>query len=306
VNSGVFFSLMLLQRPYYFESSSTGNWKRSLFVGLFVFLFLWLFRPFGLQSFPGNLLLISLGYGAVTFGSMAFFFFLVFPLFPNYYNEEKWNLGKEILSTLWVLAMIGLGNALFSSMVGIAHFNIKTIFWFEVYTVLVGIFPTMATLVVKEKILSKKYEKESEQINQIIEPRQQSTEVAGTMAAGQSLNENVKLLFPSESGKEDLHVNDEDFLFVRSADNYAEIYFLSGGKIQKKVIRSSLKAIVAALQGKQNIYRCHKSYLVNLAKVNHVSGNAQGYKLHLKDVEDQIPVSRKLNEEIKEILEKRA
>jgi DNA-binding LytR/AlgR family response regulator len=63
---------------------------------------------------------------------------------------------------------------------------------------------------------------------------------------------------------------------------------------------------VAALQGKQNIYRCHKSYLVNLAKVNHVSGNAQGYKLHLKDVEDQIPVSRKLNEEIKEIPEKRA
>lgn len=296
---------MFLQRPYYFETSSAANWKRSVFIGLFVFLFLWLFRPFGLQSFPGNLALISLGYGAITFASMVFFFQLVYPLFPKFYQEEKWNLGKEILSTLYVLALIGLGNALFSSLVGIADFNIKTIFWFEVYTVLVGIFPTVATLVIKEKILSKKYEEESEAINQVIEPRQAPKPVTIVNSIPQSAEKVLKIIIPSESGKEDLALNLIDFLFVRSADNYAEVYFCTEGKVQKKVIRTSLKAIVSALENNKACYRCHKSYLVNLSKVIHVSGNAQGYKLHLKDVEDLIPVSRKLNEEIKEILQKR-
>jgi DNA-binding LytR/AlgR family response regulator len=49
----------------------------------------------------------------------------------------------------------------------------------------------------------------------------------------------------------------------------------------------------------QNFYRCHKSYVINLDQVNHISGNAQGYKFHLKSAEDLIPVSRSNNEFVK-------
>lgn len=45
-------------------------------------------------------------------------------------------------------------------------------------------------------------------------------------------------------------------------------------------------------------YRCHRTYIVNLQKVKHISGNAQGYKLHLENIDTLIPVSRSLNEGI--------
>jgi DNA-binding LytR/AlgR family response regulator len=50
-----------------------------------------------------------------------------------------------------------------------------------------------------------------------------------------------------------------------------------------------------ALAPYPQFFRCHRAYIVNLAAVEHVSGNAQGYKLHLKDVAELIPVSRNLN-----------
>jgi DNA-binding LytR/AlgR family response regulator len=52
-------------------------------------------------------------------------------------------------------------------------------------------------------------------------------------------------------------------------------------------------------------YRCHRSYLVNLNYIRHISGNATGYKLHLEGVNDLIPVSRNLNNEIIEKINSR-
>ena len=40
------------------------------------------------------------------------------------------------------------------------------------------------------------------------------------------------------------------------------------------------------------IERCHRSYLVNTALVDYVSGNAQGYQLHLKGTDQEVPVGR--------------
>jgi DNA-binding LytR/AlgR family response regulator len=38
--------------------------------------------------------------------------------------------------------------------------------------------------------------------------------------------------------------------------------------------------------------RCHRSYLVSPAAVATISGNAQGYRLTLLDIADEVPVSR--------------
>jgi len=49
------------------------------------------------------------------------------------------------------------------------------------------------------------------------------------------------------------------------------------------------------------IFRCHKSYIVNKVKIDSITGNAAGYKLKLKDYSEYIPISRKWNKKIKEI-----
>ena len=289
--------LKLLEKPYFFETSKQKYWRRSFFIALFVFLFLFVFRPFGLSQYPGNLLLLTLGFGGVSFLLLAFFFFLVYPIFPTFFNEEKWTLGREILSTAIVLSLIGLGNALFISFVTQTGINLKSILWLQLYTVLIGIFPAMSILIIKENRLSKKYSEESENLNKIIETHPK--ENAPTPSLN---NSSERITLVSENQKENLSLNSSDLYFVKAADNYAEVFYKTGKGLERKVIRTTLKIISQSLPNNSTCYRCHKSYLVNLSKVIHVSGNAQGYKLHLSDCDYLIPVSRKLNAELKQLL----
>lgn len=62
------------------------------------------------------------------------------------------------------------------------------------------------------------------------------------------------------------------------------------------MLRSTLRRMEDALASWPQFFRCHRTYLVNLDKVAHVSGNAQGYRLHLEGLDDTIPVSRNLND----------
>jgi hypothetical protein len=66
--------------------------------------------------------------------------------------------------------------------------------------------------------------------------------------------------------------------------------------------RGSGHAFVCVPGGAPQFYRCHRTCLVNLYRVYKVSGNAQGYKLHVEGVEELSPVSRSLNEVIREKL----
>jgi DNA-binding LytR/AlgR family response regulator len=47
------------------------------------------------------------------------------------------------------------------------------------------------------------------------------------------------------------------------------------------------------------LFRCHRSFIVNLAQVKSVSGNAQGYRLHFSDPSITIPVSRTAGKELR-------
>ena len=88
-------------------------------------------------------------------------------------------------------------------------------------------------------------------------------------------------------------------MFMRSADNYVEVFYHRANQTRCELIRTTLKLCTDLFAQQENILRCHKSYLVNLRFVNHVSGNAQGYKLHLKHTDELVPVSRTHNEVIK-------
>jgi len=41
------------------------------------------------------------------------------------------------------------------------------------------------------------------------------------------------------------------------------------------------------------LYQCHRSWLVNLHRIDRVGGNSQGLKIMIKDFGEDIPVARK-------------
>jgi LytTr DNA-binding domain len=99
------------------------------------------------------------------------------------------------------------------------------------------------------------------------------------------------LTLVAENGKDKLTILPQQLCYIEADDNYVTVVFQENQKIRKELLRNSLGRIESQITASY-IRRCHRSYMVNLHKVYRVSGNAQGYKLHLWQVTEPLPVSR--------------
>ena len=276
----------VLKRPYYFEPSLRKRLLTSVFFGGFVFAFLFIFRPFGLGSvFPQGLPVIA-GYGIVTISVMALLNLLALAA-PSFFREENWTVGREIAWVLLNIVLIALVNAWYSVVAGVTPPGNIQLLRFAGYTLAVGLIPVSVLVIVKENLLARKFSMASEKINNVFsQPPEPELPVLIRINAG---------------GTEILEIDSDKFYYIRSAGNYVEVHFMENGTPSRRVLRSTLKLVIASINHPR-IIRCHKSFLVNLDKVDEVTGNAQGYSLHLRDVNFQVPVSRQLNDRIKELL----
>lgn len=283
--------LKKLNSPYPINFSIPSILKNNLLYGLFVFLFLYIFQPFNIGSIKNNFMLICLGYGFVTSFVMTTYNLTFIYLFSIFSDESNWTTGKEIIQVLLNITLIGLGNLIYSNLIGISNFSLRNLMFFEFYTLAVGVFPTAFSVFYKQKSLNEKYAKGSEIINLSIQKNEKTNTV-----------NNEKITVFSENKNEDFELLADELVFLKAADNYVEVNFLKAGNYQKRLVRNSLKNIQNALSEKI-FFRCHKSYIINLNHVAYFSGNAQGYKLHLDELSEIIPVSRNHNETIKKLFD---
>ncbi len=112
--------------------------------------------------------------------------------------------------------------------------------------------------------------------------------------------------FRFEGKEADISIQQESLLCIEANDNYIALYHLVSGRVKKELYRSTMKLAEEQLKGMENLVRCHKSYIINTLHVSRVSGNAQGYKIHLENIEFEIPVSRSFPREMISSLRKSA
>jgi DNA-binding LytR/AlgR family response regulator len=108
--------------------------------------------------------------------------------------------------------------------------------------------------------------------------------------------DNDLLVLTAENGKDTLQLTRTGLLAIESSDNYCTVFYMKNGQLAKELIRSSLSRLEHQLGEGTPFARCHRSYVVNLDRVERVSGNAQGYKLHLLNGQVVVPVARKYND----------
>jgi DNA-binding LytR/AlgR family response regulator len=276
-----------LQKPYYHDPSPIAALRQAALFGLFVFLFLTIFQPFGIRGMPGNFLSITAGFGAVTAGVMVLLNVLAPQLLRAYFEETRWTVGREVAQTMLNLWAIGVGNFLFFSYAAKAEFSAESFWGFQFITVAVGVFPVVLLILARERRSRTTYEKAAEALTD--ELPQAAPNTGNTIA------------FQLQAGQEPLTLLTSELRCLQAADNYVYVHFFRGAP-QRCIVRSTLKTLEADLSAYPHFLRCHKSYIVNLDAVTRISGNAQGYKLHVQDVEEPIPVSRQHNATIKERL----
>jgi hypothetical protein len=126
------------------------------------------------------------------------------------------------------------------------------------------------------------------------------------------LNKDTSELIPEKTKREtpfelvtikDCSMNIHNIYFLRSYQKYIDICIEKEDQIITKIVRTTLVSAESVLSVYPFMYRCHKSYLINLNKLAKISGNTKGFFFHLENIEEPIPVSRSNNDFVLHLLE---
>ncbi|MBR5934813.1 MAG: LytTR family transcriptional regulator [Bacteroidaceae bacterium] len=107
------------------------------------------------------------------------------------------------------------------------------------------------------------------------------------------------------NGKIKLSLRIMDILYAVSEDNYVKIFYEQDGTVRNSMIRTTAKNIEDDLEG--HITRCHRSYLINIAKVKFYNNDRDNlYVILDQDGVNPIPVSRSYRDTITSLLSSKA
>ncbi len=283
-----------LTRPYPINETLSHKLRSAFIPALFVFGFLFAFRPFGLHHFDNqSLAIVCAGYAVVTLLVVMLNVFLIVPLFTGIFDESKWNVWKEIVFILWIIFGVGLANSAYSLFIFNDTFSIDYLITFQLITMMVAIIPVTLNVMTMQLLLARRNLKAAQDLTEHMHHKRRLDAVPGQ-----------QITLRSDNKKEDLTLAASNLLFITSADNYIEVHYLEGETEKKKLLRGTLKNAREDLRKFTAFYRCHRAWIVNLDRVESVTGNSQGYRLIVKGTNIIIPVSRNLNEELNNRLAK--
>lgn len=304
-----------LQKPF----PAMGGTRKALIsafsFGAFVGLFLYFFAPFGLHELPSGLAGVALTYGAITTLSMLFMQ-LLWPLFfPDYYSEEDWTVGREIAQTMGNILLIAGGNLGYSVYMGFFELSFAAFLIFLGITLVVGSFPVVVGVLMRQNAYQRHYLAQSELYNVQLD-RQQATAHAGSVevapgpASAKSAARKGRISLQEEGSGKSFACAPADLLAIEAADNYVKLHLhpeardSAGLPFRKtELLRLPLSTAEEDLGAHPTFFRCHRSWLVNLDRLEKVEGNARGYRLHMEGLKEGVPVSRSRIPDFQKVME---
>lgn len=283
-----------LREPYAAYTTGRHNLPLIIGSGIFIFLFLSIFEPFKIYTItdPSYKLRLILGYTMVPPICVIIMIEVLGRIFPNSYRETNWTIGHEMLFVNGLILLISIGNFIISiwHQSSIITFSLSSFLKMWFYSAAASFFPAMVFIWFRFVRLNKYY---SHPANIIENP----TEV---LHESEPVSENAILTLTAENGKDKVMLLSQQLCYIEADDNYVTIVYVKDGSIKKELLRSSLGKIESQINN-SHICRCHRSYMVNLQKVYRVTGNAQGYKLHLWHIDVPLPVSRSYTKKVLQV-----
>ncbi len=265
--------------PFYKELSR--NLWYILIFSIFIPVFMIVFQPFGLANveLPNESLALS-GFGLIAFfvliGNQAFF-----PrMLPNLFRTNRWNLGRELVWELLNFFMVVLISATYWAQVLEYSLNLQ-LMWELMKSALV-LAVILIPFCAMVSYISRAFPKRG----------------AAFQKPPSQVGDSDFILLKAESGHETVQAFFQDLLYIQACENYVRIVQKNGNANAEVLLRSSLKNIERQLPA-SGFFRCHRSFIVNLANAASLEGNKRQSYLILKDRQFKIPVSRAVLEDLK-------
>ena len=68
------------------------------------------------------------------------------------------------------------------------------------------------------------------------------------------------------------------------------------------MIRTSLIKVEKLLSEHKFIFKCHRSFMININFIDKIEGNVQGYKIFFENLDFPVPVSKNFAHKLKHLI----
>jgi len=267
---------------------SRGLKKEVLYIcisGAFALLVFYLLRPFGFSNLSNIALL---GYGVVSIVTAIMYVVLTHLLYNVYWGHRKWTVGLEIFHSLFFLLFVGGSIMVYGYLFHISDLSVKNILIYLLYTIFLGFIPVTIRAVLVKNWRLKNNLSEAKKINELLTNRKHASD--------------EKIIeFQNASSNDILKLSNYDLLFVEATENYITVVWESIRTIKKQMIRMTMKDAIKQINDPLIIFS-HRSFIINLRKVQKVSSQSGISTITLKNTETPIPLSSTYKKAIKQKL----
>jgi hypothetical protein len=266
-----------LNKPYPFNDDLRHNAKIILFISIGVLAFLLLFQPIEIYSLSiKEIFQLLIGIAGSTFLVLSLNLIVLPSLFPKIFYSNVWNVKREIIWNIWILLTIsGSDFLLYTQLFGMISIH----FTHVLKLILLGILPVVVLVMINQDRLLRSHLRSAQLLNKRLIDSKEKKE---------------KLIhFESEYKKDSFSIPSSALILIKSADNYIEVFYKIGDEVKKQMIRYSLKKAMETLEEFEFIIRCHRTFIININSVKEITGNSQGYKLFLDQIDFPVFVSQK-------------
>ncbi|SDC63552.1 LytTR family DNA-binding domain-containing protein [Niabella drilacis] len=283
-----------LKQPHPGYGNLRIYFRTVLGIVLIVFLILSILQPFkiGERNIAGNPYITAAVYAGGAFLTMSLnaVWLLVF---HNWFRPDKWTLGKELIVMAYQFFSIGLTIWLINHLRGTLRPEDASFGNSFFLAIAIGILPYIIATFGRHNYLLKHHLKEVAAFNEQLKALQAQSngQVVAQTAAGY-------LSIP----KLDHSIAIDDFLFAESKGNNLVLQVCLNNRLQQYTLRSTLNDFAQANAHISPLFRCHRSFIINLDKVTQVQGNAAGYQVLLHPGLGPVVVARSSVPAFKKIL----
>ncbi len=273
-----------LKEPYPFNDDLKQNTKLIFVISLILFLLFYLFQPFDIKALntQEKYSLIG-GLIVVIFLGLSVNLLLIPAFLSDTRLFQKWTVLKEIFWNLWIIFTIASASFVYFQLIGYFSFS----FYILVKILIISAIPVSILVPYNRTRLLRLHLQSALELNRYLEEKAKPSPKV--------------IHLKSDYEKDDFSVDVNQLLYIRSANNYIEVFWQDRDKTRSRLVRCTLKRAEEASKEYPFIFRCHRAFLVNINQIKRLEGNSQGYVLYVGEEEHALSVSRKYIVPFKEI-----
>ena len=268
---------------YPFEQTPAEKWKTVFYTSIFLSMILVSLQPFGFIL--SERIELFVGFGIIGFSVLITNYFGLPYLFPKLFDDNNWSVMKAFLFLCYNFLIMGLWNHVYTNLY-VRQDLLSLVSGLEITMslskmLLIGVLAAGLMILFRYNLLTRRHLEYAQDLNHKLQSKLYSYIPA-------QQKERIQITLEGKT----IDILREDILYISSEGNYLGFHFKSLPNHPPKLYRGRIKNVSEILDNYPELFRSHRSYIINLKYIESTHGNSQGLSISLSGISDKLPVSR--------------